>query len=328
MQAALLLNPGKALELTDVALPVPAPGQVLLRNRSCGVCRTDLHIADGEINAPDMPLILGHQIVGEVVDVGSGVASNKIGQRVGVPRLGYTCGQCDYCRSDKENLCDQAQFTGLDLNGGFAQYSVADTRFCFSIDPQIDDLQVAPLLCGGLIGYRAYRMIKDARVVGFYGFGSAAHLLLQLANFQNKVVYAFTRAGDTRSQAFAKSLGAHWAGASGDQPPQMLDAAIIFAPVGELVPLALKAVRKGGVVVCAGIHMSDIPSMPYETLWGERTVCSVANLTRQDGVEFLKLAAKVRIQSNVRSYRLEQVNEAMDDLRAGRIDGSAVIKCS
>ncbi len=326
MQAALLDKPGAPLRLTRVDLPVLKPRQVMLRNRACGVCRTDLHILDGELTAPKLPLIPGHQIVGEVIDFAPDVTQFKVGERVGVPWLGETCGTCGFCTKEQENLCDEALFTGFHLNGGFAEYSVADARFCFSIDAAIDDLQCAPLLCAGLIGYRAYRMTGNADVIGFYGFGSAAHLLLQVALYHDKKVYAFTRDGDHQSQQFARNLGASWVGATQDLPPQALDAAIVFAPVGELVLSALKSVRKAGVVVCAGIHMSDIPSIPYKFLWGERMVRSVANLTRRDGYEFLKLAATIPIRSNVQTYSLAKVNEALDDLRRGRIDGSAVIK--
>lgn len=261
----------------------------------------------------------------EVAKVGNYVKHLQVGDRMGVPWLGSTCGHCNFCVKEQENLCDEARFTGLHINGGFAEYSIANSRFCFSMDSSFDDLQLAPLLCGGLIGYRAYRMIGDAKKVGFYGFGSAAHILLQLAVYEDRKVFAFTRDGDSESQLFAKQMGAYWAGGSGDHPPEPLDAAIIFAPVGELVPVALRTVQKGGIVVCAGIHMSDIPSMPYELLWGERTVRSVANLTRRDGWEFLELAAKIPVRTSVQSYPLEKVNQALDDLREGKINGSAVI---
>ncbi len=326
MQAALLHTPGSPLSLKVVEKPSPGPREVLLRNRACGVCRTDLHIVDGELTVPQLPLILGHQIVGEVAEMGSEVKHLNIGSRVGVPWLGKTCGYCGFCTNGQENLCDEARFTGFHTNGGFAEYSVANVDFCFSIDENLDDLQSAPLLCGGLIGYRAYRMVGKEINVGFYGFGSAAHILIQLALYQRRQVFAFTRPGDDESQSFAMQLGARWAGGSFDQPPEPLDAAIIFAPVGELVPAALQAVRKGGVVVCAGIHMSAIPALPYDLLWGERTVRSVANLTRRDGLEFLELAARIPVQTSIQSYSLDQVNEALDDLRAGRINGSAVIK--
>ena len=325
MRAALLDQSCSPLRLADIEQPLPQPNQVLLRNRVCGVCRTDLHIVDGELEVPQFPIIPGHQIVGEVVGLGSQQTKFRIGDRVGVPWLGKTCGHCRFCDNEQENLCDTAIYTGLHTHGGFAEYSVAEAEYCFSIDSELEDIQLAPLLCAGLIGYRAYRMIGDAEVVGFYGFGSAAHILLQVARYHGRRVYAFTRAGDVESQSFARQLGASWAGSSSDRPPAELDAAIIFAPVGELVPAALAAVRKGGAVICAGIHMSDIPSFPYEILWGERTVRSVANLTRRDGREFLDLAPKIPIESKVQCYPLEQVNDALDDLKSGRVNGSAVI---
>lgn len=325
MRAALLRQPGQLLAIEDIPVPSPGVGQVLLRNRACGICRTDLHILDGELAAPRLPLVPGHQIVAEVVELGSGAIPFSIGQRIGVPWLGSTCGHCSYCARQQENLCDDALFTGFHVNGGFAEYSVADARFCFPLDAELEDAYAAPLLCAGLIGYRAYRMVADAGNIGFFGFGSAAHILAQVAHYQDRQVYAFTRTQDVESQSFARQLGALWAGGSNDEPPVELDAAIIFAPVGELVPAALKAVRKGGVVVCAGIHMSDIPSFPYQLLWGERTVRSVANLTRQDGREFLKLAARIPIKSQLECYELNEINIALDDLRSGRINGSAVI---
>ena len=326
MRAALLESAGAPLRISEVDAPTPGPHQVLLRNKVCGVCRTDLHIVDGELDAPQFPLIVGHQIVGEVVELGSEVEDISVGDRVGVPWLGETCSRCDFCAGGQENLCDEAQFTGFHLNGGFAEYTVANSRYCFSIDENLTDIEAAPLLCGGLIGYRAYRMVGNAKSIGFYGFGSAAHILLQLARFENRQVHAFTRSGDRESQHFARQLGACWAGSSSDSPPEELDAAIIFAPVGELVPAALRAVRKGGVVVCAGIHMSEIPAFPYESLWGERTLRSVANLTRRDGWEFLELAARIPIRSATQSYSLDRVNDALDDLRQGRVNGSAVIE--
>ncbi|MYD77981.1 MAG: zinc-dependent alcohol dehydrogenase family protein [Gammaproteobacteria bacterium] len=325
MRAALFDSPGSPLRLADIEQPSPGPHEVLLRNRVCAVCRTDLHIVDGDLEVPLTPLIPGHQIVAEVAEVGDEVKNIQVGDRMGVPWLGKTCGHCNFCVNEQENLCDTARFTGLHINGGFAEYSIADSRFCFSMDSSLDDLQLAPLLCGGLIGYRAYRMIGDAKKVGFYGFGSAAHILLQLAVYEDRKVFAFTRDGDSKTQLFARQMGAYWAGGSGDHPPEPLDAAIIFAPVGELVPVALRTIQKGGIVVCAGIHMSDIPSMPYELLWGERTVRSVANLTRRDGWEFLELAAKIPVQTSVRSYPLEKVNQALNDLRDGKFNGSAVI---
>ncbi len=295
MRAMILQKPGFELSMSDVPMPKPNSKQVLIRIRACGVCRTDLHIVDGELVNPKLPLILGHQIVGIVEEVGKEVSQFQIGDRVGVPWLGHTCNCCRYCRAYQENLCDYAQFTGYQIDGGYAEYTVADERFCFTIPANYPDLQAAPLLCAGLIGYRALRMTGDAQNLGFYGFGAAAHILVQVARYQKKEVYAFTRPGDDSGQKFARELGAVWAGSSDELPPQKLDAAIIFAPAGHLVPAALKAVVKGGVVVCAGIHMSDIPSFPYDILWGERMVRSVANLTRQDGEEFLTLAPKIPI---------------------------------
>jgi propanol-preferring alcohol dehydrogenase len=297
----------------------------LIKVHACGVCRTDLHVVDGELTEPKLPLVPGHQIVGVVTATGDQVAGVQEGGRVGVPWLGWTCGTCSYCTTDRENLCDQARFTGYQIDGGFAEYSVADERYCFPIPEGYPDLQAAPLLCAGLIGYRSFRMAGDARRIGFYGFGAAAHILIQVARHEGRQVYAFTREGDSSSQEFAKRLGAVWAGDSGSMPPEKLDAAIIFAPVGPLVPAALRAVVKGGVVVCAGIYMSPIPEFPYDLLWEERTIRSVANLTREDGEEFMALAPKVPVRTEVTTYPLERANEALDDLRAGRFDGAAVI---
>ena len=325
MRAMILQQPGLGLSMSDVPMPKPNSKQVLIRIRACGVCRTDLHIVDGELSNPKLPLILGHQIVGIVEGLGKEVSQFKIGDRVGVPWLGHTCNCCRYCRTHQENLCDYAQFTGYQINGGYAEYTVADERFCFAIPSNFLDLQAAPLLCAGLIGYRALRMTGDAQNLGFYGFGAAAHILVQVARYQGKEVYAFTRSGDDSGQQFARELGAVWAGGSDELPPQKLDAAIIFAPAGYLVPAALKAVVKGGVVVCAGIHMSDIPSFPYDILWGERMVRSVANLTRQDGEEFLALAPKVPIITQVQSFPLEKANEALEALRSGKIQGATVL---
>ncbi len=325
MRAMILEAPRQRLRLADLPIPKPNPEQVLIRIHACAVCRTDLHIVDGELTHPKLPLVPGHQIVGTVEALGKSVEKFSVGQRVGVPWLGYTCNHCRYCLSHRENLCDYAQFTGYNLDGGYAEYTVADYHFCFPIPEDYPDLQAAPLLCGGLIGYRAYRMTGDAEKIGFYGFGSAAHILIQLARYQGRQVYAFTRSGDTQGQEFARQLGAIWAGASEDLPPQPLDAAIIFAPVGKLVPAALRAVAKGGVVVCAGIHMSDIPSFPYEILWEERVLRSVANLTRQDGEEFLAIAPKVPIRTEVNIFPLTEANEALDALRSGKIEGSAVL---
>jgi propanol-preferring alcohol dehydrogenase len=313
------------LKLKDLPDPSPGPGQVLIHVNACGVCRTDLHVVDGELPDPKLPLVPGHQIVGRVIRVGERAARFKPGDRVGVPWLGWSDGTCAYCRSGRENLCDNARYTGYQIDGGFAQLTVADERFTFPIPERYHDLQAAPLLCAGLIGYRSYRMTGDARRLGFYGFGAAAHILIQVARHQGREVYAFTRPGDKMAQDFARSLGAAWAGDSDSLPPEPLDAAIIFAPVGSLVPAALKAVRKGGTVVCAGIYMSDIPSFPYSLLWEERVVRSVANLTRRDGEEFLKLAPKVPVRTEVTPYPLEKVNEALEDLREGRFSGAAVI---
>jgi propanol-preferring alcohol dehydrogenase len=316
MRAMVFEEVGRPLRLVERPVPKPEPGQLLMRVLACGVCRTDLHLLDGEVDVPHPPRVLGHQIVGEV---------QPGGQRVGVPWLGWTCGVCRYCRAGQENLCIRARFTGRDIDGGYAEFAVADERFCFPIPDDYPDLQAAPLMCAGLIGYRALRMCGDAHRVGFYGFGSAAHILTQVAKWQGREVLAFTRPGDERGQAFARELGASWAGPSDELPPEPLDAAIIFAPDGTLVPAALRAVRPSCPVVCGGIHMSDIPSFPYDILWGERMVRSVANLTRSDGHEFLGLAPQVPVHSRVTQYPLEEVNQALEDLRAGRFTGSAVI---
>jgi propanol-preferring alcohol dehydrogenase len=305
--------------------PVPAPGQVLIRIHACGVCRTDLHIVDGELARPALPLIPGHEIVGRVIKTGDEVTNIHEGDRVGVPWLGSTCGVCAYCRAGMENLCDNALFTGYTLNGGYAEYTTSDALYSFILPPGYSDIETAPLLCAGLIGYRSLVMAGDAQALGMYGFGAAAHILIQIAIHQGRSVYAFTRPGDVSGQEFARSLGASWAGDSTVTPPAELDAAIIFAPVGSLVPEALRAVRKGGGVVCAGIHMSDIPSFPYHLLWGERSIRSVANLTRRDGEEFLAIAPKVPVHNQVQSYTLEQANEALADLKEGRVRGAAVL---
>jgi alcohol dehydrogenase, propanol-preferring len=315
MRAAVLEAPRSPLRTAELPDPTPGPGQVLLTVRACAVCRTDLHLRDGEIEAPRLPLVLGHQIVGETPD----------GQRVGVPWLGWACGECRYCTRGRENLCPYARFTGRDLDGGFAQLTVADERFCLALGPELHDTEAAPLLCGGLIGYRALRLAGDAPRLGLYGFGSAAHMICQVAVHEGREVYAFTRAGDERGQAFAASLGAVWTGESSQRPPEELDAAIIFAPAGELVPAALKVLAPGGSVVCAGIHMSDIPSFAYEDLWHERTIRSVANLTRRDGEEFLALAPRVPVRTQVTCYGLAEAEQALADVRAGALRGSAVI---
>ena len=324
MRAAILNSPGSPLRLADVPAPEPEVEQVLIRVRACGVCRTDLHVVDGELRDPKLPLIPGHQIVGEVVETGERVERFAPGDRVGVPWLGWTCGRCHYCLSGRENLCDYARFTGYQIDGGYAEYAVADHRFCFPIS-DVSDLQAAPLLCAGLIGYRSLKMAGDAERLGLYGFGAAAHIVIQVARHQGREVFAFTRDGDEEAQNFAREMGALWAGGSSQPPPEELDAAIIFAPIGALVPAALGAVAKGGVVVCGGIHMSDIPSFPYELLWGERIVRSVANLTRRDGEEFLALAPEVPIRTRVAPFPLVEANEALDSLREGRLSGAAVV---
>jgi len=330
MQAAVLDQPGEPLQLREVPVPDPGDGQVLLRVRACGVCRTDLHIVDGDLTEPKLPLVLGHEIVGEVVRVGSGVGDLAVGDRVGVPWLGWTCGTCRYCERGQENLCANARFTGYTLDGGFAEYAVADARYVFPLPDAFDDVEAAPLLCAGLIGYRTYRLALESvsypvRRIGLYGFGAAAHLLCQLVVDDGLEVYAFTREGDTEGQAFARRLGATWAGASTETPPELLDAALIFAPVGPLVVEGLKAVDKGGAVVSGGIHMSDVPSFPYRLLWEERVIRSVANLERRDGTEYLPRAAAVPVETMTQAYSLAKANEALDDLREGCIEGAAVL---
>lgn len=325
MRAMVLPRPGAALTLQNLPKPTPGPGQLLIKVTACGICRTDLHVLDGELTEPTLPLIPGHQIVGTVEAISTGTSGFSVGQRVGVPWLGGSCGDCWYCRHDSENLCDEARYTGYQINGGFAEYTVADAAYCFELPRRYDDLQAAPLLCAGLIGYRAYRLLESAERIGLYGFGAAAHILAQVARHRDQKVYAFTRGDDHTAQEFARELGAVWAGDSRQQPPEALDGAIIFAPEGALVPLALAAVRKGGSVVCAGIHMSDIPAFSYDLLWGERQLCSVANLTRRDGLEFLPLAAEIPVKTTVHPYPLEQANEALEDLRQGRFNGAAVL---
>jgi alcohol dehydrogenase, propanol-preferring len=313
------------LRLADVPVPKPSAEQVLLRINACAVCRTDLHVVDGELTQPKVPLIPGHEIVGTVIEIGSRVTHFKVGDRVGVPWLGWTCGRCAYCKSGQENLCDQAKFTGYTLDGGYAEYTVADQRFCFPIDESYGDAEAAPLLCAGLIGYRSLVKAGNGKRLGIYGFGAAAHIVAQVAKFQQRELYAFTRPGDEEAKKFALSLGAVWAGGSDELPPVKLDAAIIFAPVGALVPQALRAVGKGGIVVCGGIHMSDIPSFPYSILWEERSICSVANLTRRDGEEFMALAPKVPVRTEVETFPLKAANEALTRLRTGKIQGAAVL---
>lgn len=326
MRAMVLEAPGQPLRLRAVPAPRPGPGQMLIRVRACGVCRTDLHIVDGELAGPKLPLILGHEIVGEVAALGVGVERFQLGQRVGVPWLGYTDGVCLYCRSGQENLCDHPRFTGYTIDGGYAEYTVADQRYCFALPDRFNDAEAAPLLCAGLIGYRTYRMAGPGiRRLGIYGFGGAAHIIAQVAVHQGVQVYAFTRPGDSDAQNFARSLGAIWAGGSDDRPPELLDAALIFAPVGALVPAALRIVRKGGAVVCGGIHMSDIPPFPYSSLWEERSIRSVANLTRQDGEELMAVASRVPLRTEITPFPLDQANEALDRLRSGRLQGAAVL---
>jgi propanol-preferring alcohol dehydrogenase len=321
----VLDSPGEPLRAAPVPEPVPGAEEVLIRVRACAVCRTDLHVVDGELPDPKLPLIPGHQIVGTVEEVGELVERFAPGNRVGVPWLGHTDGTCRYCRTGRENLCDDARFTGYQMDGGYAEYTVADHRFCFPLPEDYPDLQAAPLLCAGLIGYRSLRMAGDAERLGLYGFGASAHIIIQVAVHQGRRVFAFTRGGDEEGQGFARGLGAEWAGGSSESPPEELDAAIIFAPVGALVPVALRAVAKGGVVVCAGIHMSDVPSFPYEILWGERAVRSVANLTRRDGEEFLALAPQVPVRTQTTPFPLEGATEALEALREGRVWGAAVL---
>jgi propanol-preferring alcohol dehydrogenase len=326
MRAMVLEEPGRPLAPACLPTPQPGPGQVLVRVRACGVCRTDLHILDGELDRPKLPLILGHEIAGEVAALGEGVTQFQVGDRIGVPWLGWTCGECRFCRRGQENLCERARFTGYTLDGGYADYTVADQRYCFRLPDGYDFVEAAPLLCAGLIGYRSYRMAgPDAQRLGIYGFGAAAHIIAQIAVHQGRQVYAFTRPGDAETQAFARRLGATWAGDSTELPPDPLDAAIIFAPVGALVPAALRAVAPGGIVVCGGIHMSDIPSFPYHILWQERVVRSVANLTRQDGEELLAAARAADVRPSVQPFGLTQANEALERLRRGQITGAAVL---
>jgi propanol-preferring alcohol dehydrogenase len=326
MRAMVLDKPKQPLELRDVEKPRSSKGQLLVRIATCAVCRTDLHVADGELPNPKLPLIPGHQIVGYVEEVGPDIPSSfAIGDRVGIPWLGWTDGECVYCRSNRENLCDRARFTGYTIDGGYAEFSVADARFCFHLPDRYNDVEVAPLLCAGLIGYRSYRKTGDARRLGIYGFGNAAHLIAQIALYEGRDLFVFTRPGDMETQQSAKAVGAKWAGGSDEMPPEKLDAAIIFASVGPLVPAALRALAKGGIVVCGGIHMSDIPSFPYADLWGERVVTSVANLTRRDGEEFFDIAPRVPIKTNTETFPLEDANIALDRFRAGKLSGTAVL---
>jgi len=329
MRAMVLGKIGSPLALRDVPEPKQGKGQLLVRVSACGVCRTDLHIVDNELPNPKLPLILGHQIVGRVEEIGATVKGFAVGDRVGIPWLGWTDGECRYCRADRENLCDQARFTGYTINGGYAELTVADARYCFHLPDEYDDVDVAPLLCAGMLGYRSYRKTGGAKRLGIYGFGNAAHLIAQVAVYEIKEVYAFTRPGDSAGQKKARSLGAVWAGGSDEMPPEKLDAAIIFAPVGSLIPTALRALAKGGIIVCGGIHMSDIPSFPYADLWEERAISSVANLTRRDGEEFLKIAPRVPVKTKVQVFQLEDANRALEKFRAGELIGNAVLKiCS
>ena len=316
---------GEALQPARLRIPDPKPGEILVRVQACGICRTDLHVTDGDLPHPKLPLVLGHEIVGTIAALGSSVSRFAAGERIGVPWLGWTCGVCRFCRADQENLCDQARFTGYQIDGGYAEYAVADARYCFPLPESYSDIDAAPLLCAGLIGYRSLRAAGDGERVGLYGFGAAAHLIAQVAVYQQRRVFAFTRPGDDAGQAFARELGAYWAGASTETPPEPLDAAVIFAPVGSLVPAALRAVRKGGTVVCAGIHMSPIPSFPYEILWGERVLRSVANLTRRDGEEFFKLAAAFPLKVAAESLPLSRANEGLRRLRQGLVRGAIVL---
>ncbi len=325
MQAMVFEGSGKPLILKEVATPRPDAHQLLIEVRACAVCRTDLHIIDGELARPKLPLILGHEIVGVVAGLGDKVARIKLGDRVGVPWLGWTCGVCEFCRTGRENLCDKARFTGYDIDGGFAQFTVADERFCFPLPALYADVEAAPLLCAGLIGYRSLRLAGEGRRLGIYGFGAAAHIIAQVAKHLGWEIYAFTRPGDVAAEAFARECGAAWTGGSLTPPPEPLDAALIFAPVGALVPAALHALAKGGTVVCGGIHMSDIPSFPYADLWEERVIRSVANLTRRDAEEFLALAPEVPVKTRPIAYPLARANEALEDLRVGRISGAAVL---
>jgi len=325
MRAMILDRAGKGLRQGDCPAPRVSAGQLLIHVSACAVCRTDLHVIDGELSQSKLPLIPGHEIVGEVAALGEGVTRFEVGDRVGVPWLGWTCGDCPYCRNGQENLCDQAKFTGYTLDGGYAEYTVADQRFCFPIPDLYSDAEAAPLLCAGLIGYRSLIKAGNSKRLGIYGFGAAAHIVAQIAKYQRREIYAFVRPGDEAAKKFAMNLGAVWAGGSNELPPAQLDAAIIFAPAGELVPQALKAVGKGGTVVCGGIHMSDIPSFPYAILWEERSICSVANLTRRDGEEFMALAPKVPVRTQVETFPLEEANDALNRLRIGKLQGAAVL---
>jgi propanol-preferring alcohol dehydrogenase len=325
MRAMVLEKPRQPLVLRDLPKPKAEAGQLLVRVSACAVCRTDLHIVDGELPNPKLPLIPGHQIVGRIEEIGDGVNGFSIGNRVGIPWLGWTDGECVYCRSSRENLCDRARFTGYTIDGGYAEFTAADARFCFHLPNRYNDIDVAPLLCAGMLGYRSLRKTGDAKRIGIYGFGNAAHLIAQIALYQDREIFAFTRPGDNAGQDSAKKLGAKWTGGSDETPPEKLDASIIFASVGPLVPAALRVLAKGGIVVCGGIHMSDIPSFPYADLWGERTICSVANLTRRDGEEFLEIAPRVPVRTETEIFSLEEANTALDRFRSGQLNGTAVL---
>jgi len=325
MRAMVLDKPRRPLQLRDLPEPKPVAGQLRVRVSTCAICRTDLHVADGELPNPKLPLIPGHQIVGRIEQIGEGIEGFSIGERVGIPWLGWTCGECRYCRSSRENLCDRARFTGYTIDGGYAEFAVADARFCFRLPKLYNDVDAGPLLCAGLLGYRSLRKTGDARRLGIYGFGNAAQLIAQIALYQRREVFVFTRPGDKAGQKSAYELGAVWAGGSDEMPPEKLDAAIIFAPVGALVPAALRALAKGGIIVCGGIHMSDIPSFPYVDLWGERTICSVANLTRRDGEEFLEIAPRVPVKTKTETFPLEKANTALEKFRSGKLNAAAVL---
>lgn len=321
----ILEKPGRPLESREIPKRVPGPGELRVRVLACAVCRTDLHVVDGELPNPKLPLVPGHEIVGQIDQLGEGVTAFRVGERIGIPWLGWTCGECDYCKAGQENLCERARFTGYTIDGGYAEMTIADARFCFRIPDTYADVEAAPLLCAGLIGFRCLRKAGSANRIGVYGFGAAAHIIAQVAKNERRKIFALTRPGDVAAQNFALAMGATWAGDSDKPPPEKLDAAIIFAPIGELVPLALRGLRRGGIVVCGGIHMSDIPAFPYADLWHERIILSVANLTRQDAIDFLDLAARVPIRTQTRTYQLTQANEALDDLRTGKFTGAAVL---